>query len=117
MPLSDIEEILGLEIGVVRRRETQESMSLWAVETFGRPGSNLSVAVRSNEEMAELLAKLRDGDDDPEAAIEAADVFIVLMRLFDRLGLDYLEVMDAKMELNRSRKWEKTHTGHGYHVK
>jgi phosphoribosyl-ATP pyrophosphohydrolase len=67
--------------------------------------------------MAELLAKLRDDDDDIEAAIEAADVFIVLMRMFDRMGVEFSEVIDAKMELNRRRRWVSTNTGHGYHVR
>jgi len=114
MAIAEIRMILGID-GPIGPRESQESISLWATDSFGSSGSNLSVAVRANEEMAELLAKLRDRDDDPEAAIEAADVIIVLMRLFSRFEVDFNDVIDAKMQLNRKRKWRRTETGHGYH--
>lgn len=111
--ISEIESVLGV---CCCPRETQGSISKWAVETFGSSGTNLAVAIRANEEMAELLAKLRDRDDDIEAAIEAADVFITLMRLFERLGVQHEDVIDAKMALNRKREWRTSKTGHGYHV-
>ena len=114
--LHDVRERLGLPIDGPRPpRETQDSICKWVVDTFGTAGTNLAVAVRTNEEMAELLAKLRDDDDDIEAAIEAADVIICLLRIFERLGLQYTDVLDAKMELNRRREWNLTGTGHGYH--
>jgi hypothetical protein len=65
--------------------ETQESISLWAEETFGPVGSNARVAARANEEMAELLRALSTDDSNPKAAEEAADVVIVLCRLAHRL--------------------------------
>ena len=37
------------------RIETQESISIWAEEAFGRAGSNARLAGRANEEMAELI--------------------------------------------------------------
>lgn len=115
MSLDEITDIVGIERGREYGSEDQQTMAEWANDTFGRSRSNLSIAIRANEEMSELLAKLRDRDDDPEGAIEAADVFIVLMRLFENFGLDYRDVIDAKMDLNRRRSWKTTATGHGYH--
>lgn len=66
--------------------ETQETVSLWAEETFGPAGSNLRVAARANEEMAELLRCLSADAGHAKAAEEAADVVIVLCRVATRLG-------------------------------
>ena len=66
--------------------ETQETISAWAEETFGPAGSNLRVAARANEEMAELLRHLSSDPAHPKAPEEAADVVIVLSRLATRLG-------------------------------
>lgn len=86
--------------------ETTESISQWAIETFGDGGTDLHAAVRLMEEVAELVAvvvEFESWDADPEtmaasaehrAAIdrihpkmreEAADVAIVLARLTRRL--------------------------------
>lgn len=81
------------------------------------PGGNLRVAVRALEEMAELVEKLVSNDGDPLARPEIADVFIILMRLADRLGGDVLADVDAKMTINRARTWKPDGTGHGYHVR
>lgn len=66
--------------------ETQESICQWANETFGRPDTVLSIAERAEEEMRELLHVLDADENDPKAAEEAADVVIVLMRVFERCG-------------------------------
>lgn len=65
--------------------------------------------------MAELLAKLCIDDNDREAAIEAADVMITFMRMFERLGVDYHDMIDEKMAINRQREWNLDGQGHGYH--
>lgn len=96
-------------------KETQESISTWAEDTFGSHGSNLGVAIRANEEMAELLACLRDNDNDPKALVEGADIIIVLMRLFSRFGVSFWDVIEDKMKINRGRTWRSTTSGHGYH--
>lgn len=67
--------------------ETQESVSAWAEKTFGPAGSNLRVAARVNEELAELLRAV-SADDREKALDEAADVVIVAYRLGHRLGVD-----------------------------
>lgn len=97
-------------------RETQQSISAWATATFGEAGSNIRVAVRANEEMAELLRALAIDSHHPKALEEMADVIIVFMRLAERLGGDLFEAIDCKMATNRTRHWASDGSGHGYHV-
>lgn len=99
------------------RNETQDSISIWANETFGAAGSNARVAARANEEMAELLRCLTADDNHPKAAEEIADVVIVLYRAAWRLGVDLHAEIDRKMAINRKRVWTTDKTGHGYHVR
>ncbi|RFZ89393.1 DUF550 domain-containing protein [Shinella sp. WSJ-2] len=96
--------------------ENQESVNKWIEHTFGPAGSNLSVAARANEEMAELLMGLAVNDRHPLALEECADIVIILYRLAHRLGGDLHAAVDAKMAVNRQRTW-KIANGHGYHVK
>lgn len=97
--------------------ETQESITQWANETFGPPASNMRVAARANEEMAELLRVLSVDDHHAKAAEEIADVVIVLSRLASSLSVDIQEEIDKKMAINRQREWKLDKTGHGYHVR
>lgn len=69
------------------RHETQASISEWCEATFGPVSSNFRVAIRANEEMAELLKAVAK-DDHEKAAEEAADVAIILCRLATKLGCD-----------------------------
>jgi hypothetical protein len=85
--------------------ESQESITKWANETFGLSTSNMRVAARANEEMAQ------------KALDECADVFIVLCRVVSNLGGDFQELIDRKMEINRARTWNLDGSGHGYHVR
>lgn len=74
---------------------------------------NLSMALAS--EAGELLAEYRwvasDAADewsrDPtnkrRAAMEAADVGILLLQFCDRIGVDLLEAIDAKLALNAAK--------------
>ena len=70
------------------RDETQESISAWAAETFGEPGSILRVAARVNEEMSELIRAITAEQPKPAVIDEAADVLIVLARLASRLYVE-----------------------------
>lgn len=97
--------------------ETQASISAWADAAFGPAENNLRVAIRANEEMAELLRALSVHDENPKAVEEIADVFIVLARLGEQFGVDIRCVVDDKMAINRTRQWKKDGTGHGYHVR
>lgn len=98
-------------------RETQQSITQWADETFGTGTTNIRKAARANEEMAELLKTLAVSDISPKASLEIADVIIVLYRLASYLGVDIHTVIDEKMAINRKREWRKDGTGHGYHVR
>lgn len=94
--------------------ETQYTVSQWAELTFGPAGSILRVAVRANEEMAELLHAI-SVEDLVKAKEELADVIIVLSRVATRLNCDMIVEVDKKMRINRSREWKLDGTGHGYH--
>lgn len=95
--------------------ETQNTISQWAVDTFGFASSNARVAARANEEMAELLKLLTIDDSAPQAGEEIADIFIVLYRLAQRMGYDIQQEVDRKMVINRIRAWALDGSGHGYH--
>lgn len=97
--------------------ETEQSVVAWADETFGATTSNIRIAARANEEMAELLRALSVDDANPKAAEEIADVVIILTRLARNLGTSIKSEIERKMEINRLRRWEKDNTGHGYHVR
>lgn len=97
--------------------ETQKTISDWANETFGTATSNMRIAVRANEEMAELLRALSADDYSSKAGEEIADVLIVLCRVAERLGVSIENEVNKKMAINRKRQWKKDGTGHGYHVR
>lgn len=97
--------------------ENQQSISAWATQTFGDASTNVRVAVRANEEMAELLRALSADDSHPKAIEEAADVVIVLFRLAARMGESLMAEVDRKMAINRARHWNITSDGHGYHIR
>lgn len=50
---------------------------------------------------AEADAWSRDPENRSRVAREAADVGIALLLFFDRIGVDFLEAVGAKLELNR----------------
>ena len=66
-------------------QETPESITEWANSVFGVPKSTLSVLARANLEVAELMYKVAHHECDtiiPGVAVECADVYIVLCRVF-----------------------------------
>jgi hypothetical protein len=88
-------------------KETQHTISDWAVNTFGAAGSNLNIAKKAQEEMHEILEELGENDLSTNAIIEIADVMIVLYHLATDLGCpDIHAVIDEKMTINRTRKWD-----------
>lgn len=97
--------------------ETQDTISRWTYETFGNAKTNARVAARANEEMAELLRALTADENHPKAIEEAADVVIILYRLASCMGKDLHEEIDRKMAINRTRQWNVTTDGHGYHIR
>lgn len=81
------------------------------------PRPNLSRAIRAAEELAELIEALIIDDNDPRAGTEVADVQIVLAGIPGALGLEQADLVDAKMAVNRARRWSTAGDGHGQHVK
>lgn len=116
--------------------ETQHSIGEWGRETFGKK-SPAFLFGRALEEMAELVEGFGYGycgivlreragvimqqvPRDPavpkrQLMDEAADVLIMLFQLSQELGYDLLKTVEAKMKVNRSRKWTIDETGSGHH--
>lgn len=100
----------------MKSTEDQKSITLWGEETFG-PAVNPAVLVaRARMEMDELMEAVEAGDQ-AEAALEAADVFILLYRVATVCGFDINEAVDRKMAINRARKWARKGDGTGSHIK
>lgn len=72
--------------------ETQETVSKWAIETFGRP-TPLRAALRTNTELAELLVALYL-DNKEQIAKELADVAICLFGVATTLD-EHLRTLPA----------------------
>jgi len=94
--------------------ETQSTIALWGEETFGPVSDPVALARRAGVELDELIVALEKGDTE-EAARETADVLILLNRLSATLGFDLLEAVDAKMKVNRARRWVPAGDGTGRH--
>lgn len=67
--------------------ETQQTIHEWGVATFGE-NTALSMVVRANLEMAELISAIQNGVDIDKVALEIADVDIVMCQAAAILGLD-----------------------------
>lgn len=105
---------------------TQQRISDWADETFGEVLDNTSLIMRADGELDELYDAAEDLEGvsglDPhyeelESKLmeEAADIMIVLMRIFEYRGAHFQDIIDKKMEVNVKRKWTKFGNGHGQH--
>ncbi len=96
--------------------EDQTSVTAWGEDTFG-PATGPAVLVeRAMLEMEELVEAVRAGDH-AEAALETADVFILLYRVATLCGFDVNEAVDRKMQINRGRTWARKGDGTGSHIK
>jgi NTP pyrophosphatase (non-canonical NTP hydrolase) len=95
--------------------ETSQSIREWGDATFG-PVKDLSALVaRARGELDELEGAIK-ANDTAEIGKEAADVVILLHRLVALAGMDLSEQVDAKMAINRVRKWKAAGDGTGGHV-
>lgn len=100
----------------MERTEDQNSITAWGEETFG-PAANPAVLVeRARVEMEELLEAVQAGDH-AEAALETADVFILLYRVATLCGFDVNAAVARKMAINRARRWTRKGDGTGSHIK
>ena len=95
--------------------ETSNTIRTWGDATFGAPSDLTVLVARARLEMDELEQAIREGDM-AEAGREAADVVILLHRLAGILGLELNEQVDAKMAINRARRWKTTGDGTGSHI-
>ena len=87
----------------------------WAEQTFGPVRDPKALWDRAMLEMTELGEAVTERDVD-EIGKEAADVLILLYRLVDQFGLDLDAELDAKMAINRARKWSSKGDGTGRHI-
>lgn len=95
--------------------ETSNTIRVWGDETFGEVKDLAALVLRARGELDELAEAVRAGDM-AEAGREAADVVILLHRLVALAGMDLNEQVDAKMAINRVRKWKAAGDGTGGHV-
>ena len=73
----------------------------WSTETFGEK-SALSIAVRGNKEMSELLSALENGVvSEKEIAMEFADMTVFMMQIAEKMGYDLLFLVDINEERQR----------------
>ena len=95
--------------------ETSKSIRDWGDETFGKV-SNLSALVACARGELDELDHAIWTNDTAEIGREAADVVILLHRLVALAGMDLAAEVDAKMAVNRARKWKAAGDGTGGHV-
>ncbi|GAM98519.1 hypothetical protein U91I_02154 [alpha proteobacterium U9-1i] len=99
---------------VMSNRETSASIAQWGAETFGEVADLTVLTQRARIEFEELEHAVRAGDVD-EIGREAADVMILLHRLVGLVGKDLASEVDAKMQINRARRWRLSGDGVGQH--
>jgi NTP pyrophosphatase (non-canonical NTP hydrolase) len=95
--------------------ETSQSIRIWGDEMFGKVADLSVLVARARRELDELEQAIRAGDK-PEIGREAADVVILLHRLVALAGMELGEQVDAKMAVNRARRWKPAGDGTGGHV-
>lgn len=96
--------------------ETSKSIRDWGDATFGEVKNLTTLVARARWELDELEQALQAGQR-LEAALEAADVVILLHRLAGLLDVELSDIVDAKMAINRKRAWKLAGDGTGGHVK
>ncbi len=113
--------------------ETQESIGEWSIDTFGPLTSHRVQAKRLLQEVVELChdagltareahhivdALLVEPQPQPDdIPKEMADCEIVLRQWAHRFAIVLQEQVDAKMPVNRARRWFLNGDGTGRHLK
>ena len=95
--------------------ETSKSIRDWGDKTFGKVSDLSALVARARGELDELDQAIKTNDT-AEIGREAADVVILLHRLVALAGMDLAAEVDAKMAVNRARKWKAAGDGTGGHV-
>ncbi|TQV79752.1 dATP/dGTP pyrophosphohydrolase domain-containing protein [Denitrobaculum tricleocarpae] len=107
------------EAEVSRRIESEEvnqkTIAEWGEDTFGPAANPVDLVTRAQQELAELAEAVQQRDV-KEAAMETADVMILLYRLAEDLGYDIEQSIQEKMAINRARKWSRAGDGTGKHI-
>lgn len=88
--------------------ENQQTICDWARETFGTTGKDIEPIVKKlKEEFSELFEELSSTKTTQKRCLnECADIYIVLVQLANALGGSLQNEVDAKMVVNRARKWK-----------
>lgn len=94
--------------------ETQQSITEWADTSFGVADREATYQ-RMMKEIREMLHAHAE-ERWHGVAKELPDVYITLVRLATRLGIDLHAEVDAKMQINRARRWELDGMGGAQHV-
>lgn len=92
----------------------QNSITHWAMNTFGSPEDLLNLVDRTMDECFEF-ERAAYAESEDKVASEAADITIFLMQLAEHMGFDLLEEIDKKMEINAKREWDVKGDGTGQH--
>ena len=98
--------------------ENQETITAWGIETFGL-GTVLGTMLRLSLELNEATTAVHYNADFRHISDELADVDIILDQVFGQLGIsaeDRQMNKNAKMAINRARKWGRTESGRAQHV-
>lgn len=95
--------------------ESSKTIAAWGTQVFGNAASVKAYAIRAQEELAELIEAIEDGEPNKNIALEAADVTILLHRITGTLGLELYTAIDEKMAINRKRDWVPDGNGVGQH--
>lgn len=75
--------------------EDQESISQWALATFGKESTPLRITSRAHTELSELIQVMTRDDIKPmDVRMECADISIVLCRTSKALGFDQYALME-----------------------
>lgn len=98
------------------QRETSQSIAFWAEEAFGPVPTLTSLIDRAEREFIELREAVGEGHPAEHVIMEAADIAILLHRLVALSGGDLATAIDAKMAVNRLRRWVPAGDGTGQHI-
>jgi len=96
-------------------RETQGTITAWADSTFGVADREAAYQ-RMMKEIDEEMRVAYEAEQWHLVAKELPDVYITLVRLASRLGVVLEEAVDAKMQVNRARRWLLDGKGGAQHV-
>lgn len=104
----------------MNRKWTDRDIFNWAADQFGAPDA-LTVAIRMNKEVSELLTAVQNGKF-TMACEELADMRVFMAQLnvicgaFANDRREISERVDEKMDINEKRSWGRAPDGSFQHV-